>query len=131
MWLALVLLTSMAVACFVSGLAPKITEGEKNLVIGAMLENLEVVDADILQSERRMTLTLVVREATTAQRAKEIGEGFIRLTKSLGPDDSPTIDAGGEEIGDGIFDYVISIFYPSGEAVASGAKTQSSSNIDW
>ena len=113
-------------SCGVSGLAPTITEGEKGLAIESILENSEVRKATIAQSERKLSLVLVVGEGTSTERSQEIGEAFVRLSKSFGPDGSPST-----EIGSGIFDYLISVTGPNGEVIVSGAKAQASSIIIW
>ena len=75
----------------------------------------EVRDAAVSQKGDQLSLVLIVGFATNTQRAKTLGENFVRLTKSLGPDRSP-----GKEIGKGIFDYVIRGLLPRRESGSLG-----------
>ena len=86
----------------------------------------EVRDAAVSQKGDQLSLVLVVRFATNTQRAKTLGENFVRLTKSLGPDSSP-----GKEIGKGTYDYVIGVYYPNERQVALGAKARTAERISW
>ncbi len=56
-----------------------------------------VRDAAVSQKGDQLSLVLIVGFATNTQHAKELGENFVRMTKSLSPDSSP-----GREIGTGI-----------------------------
>ena len=86
----------------------------------------EVRDAAVSQKGDQLSLVLIVGFATNTQRAKTLGENFVRLTKSLGPDRSP-----GKEIGKGIFDYVIGVYYPDESQVVLGAKSRAAERISW
>lgn len=50
----------------------------------------------------------VVSAAVHQQRAKELGEKFVRLVKRMGPDDPP-----GRNIGEGDYDCLIGVYYPN------------------
>ncbi len=98
----------------------------KAAVVSSIKAYPEVRDAAITQKEDQLSLVLIVRSATNTQRAKELGENFVRLTKSLGPDKSP-----GKEIGKGTYDYVIGVYYPNEKQVALGAKSRGAERISW
>ena len=96
------------------------------MAVLAIQEYAEVRDAAINEEGDAYSLVLVVAGGTSTERAKELGDNFVRMVKSLGPDDSP-----GQEIGSGIYDYLIGICYPDGEQVALGAKAKISTQITW
>ena len=86
----------------------------------------EVRDAAVTQKGDQLSLVLVVRSATNTQRAKTLGENFVRMTKNLGPDSPP-----GKEIGKGIYDYLIGVYYPNERQVVLGAKSRGAERISW
>ncbi len=96
------------------------------MAVPSIQEYVEVRDAAISQDGDTYSLVLVVDRATSTERAKELGDNFVRMVKSFGPDDSP-----GQEIGSGTYDYLIGIYYPDGEQVALGAKSRISTRITW
>ena len=61
---------------------------------------------------------------TSPERAKNLGDNFVRMVKTFGPDDSP-----GEDIGTGLFDYLLAVAYPDETIIVQGAKARSSSRI--
>ena len=85
-----------------------------------------VKDASISQDGQRLSLGLVVRVETTQDNAQELGDNFVRLVKTFGPEALP-----GREIGSGIFDYEITVAYPDGTRIARGAKESTGIRIAW
>ncbi len=85
-----------------------------------------VLDAAISQRERTLSLALVVEHGTSKERAKQLGENFVRSTKSLSKDASPN-----KSIGKGMYDYLVSVHYPNGDEVVMGAKVSISDRIIW
>ena len=86
----------------------------------------EVVDAATSKSGNSVSLVLIVRPSTSTTRAKQLGENFVRMYKSLSDDDPP-----GRSIGRGKYDYIIGVYYPNERPVARGAKARSSTQISW
>ena len=85
-----------------------------------------VLEASISQDGKRLSLGLVVRPETTQDRAQELGDNFLRLVKTFGPEALP-----GKEIGSGTFDYAITVAYADGTTIANGAKEPNSTRITW
>ena len=86
-----------------------------------------VRDAAIRQDGNELRLVIVVSPAANGEYAKELGEVFVRRVKGLSPDDPPSKD-----IGRGIYDYLVGVFYPTGERpIAQGAKVSFSTRISW
>ena len=69
---------------------------------------------------------VVVAYATSESYARTLAEDFVRLLKSLGPDDSP-----GKEVGRGKYDYVVGVYYPNEEPLALGANASTAGSISW
>lgn len=105
---------------------PNITEDIKNAAIDQIEQYTMIRDAAIGQKGRDVTLTLIVNYATSEGRAKELGDNFIRMVKGLSPDEPP-----GKQIGTGIYDYMIGVYYPNEKKVALGAKVRISPHITW
>ena len=73
-----------------------------------------------------MNLVLVVGAATSEARAKQLGDNFVRMYKSLSDDDPP-----GPTIGAGKYDYLIGVYTPSEKQIALGAKVSFADRITW
>ena len=85
-----------------------------------------VRDAAITQEGRQLSLALIVRRTTSEASGKQLGDNFVRIVKSVGPDSAP-----GKEIGRGQYDYLIGVFYPNEKRLAMGAKVRTSPRITW
>ena len=85
-----------------------------------------MLDAAIGQDGSDVNLVLVVTALTSEARARELGDNFVRMTKSMSQDDPPT-----RSIGFGIYSYLVGVYYPDETLVAMGAKVQSSDRITW
>ena len=103
-----------------------LTKRQKQQAIGTMMRKSLVKDASISQDGQRLSLGLVVRVETTQDNAQELGDNFVRLVKTFGPEALP-----GREIGSGIFDYEITVAYPDGTRIARGAKESTGIRIAW
>ena len=97
-----------------------------SMVVSSIEANREVVEAAISQRGDQVSLILIVRSATNKQRARELGDNFVRMFKSFSPDTAP-----GSVIGEGIYDYVVGIYYPNEKQLASGAKAKNARRITW
>jgi hypothetical protein len=89
---------------------PVLSDEQRQKAIEQILTHPEVLNASVSQLlnpklfKKGPTLSLVlgVKHDTPYQRATELGEIFLRLVKSLGPDSPPT-----GEIGKGSINYQI------------------------
>ena len=96
--------------------------------VAAIKQQPDVVDAVVDQGEgRRLNLTLTVTNGTTETRARELGESFVRLVKTIGPDDDPP--PGG--IGPGRHTYFVRVNLPDGKTVALGDKRWDLPSMLW
>ncbi len=121
----LLLMMAMVVATACSPAEP-MSDEVKQMASASIEEQDQVIDSDIRQDGHDLSLILVVSYATTPATAKQLGDNFVRMVKSLGPDDSP-----GRTIGEGKYDYVIGVYYPNQDRVALGAKVRGASRISW
>ncbi len=103
-----------------------LTVRQKQLAIGTMMRKRLVNEVSISQDGQRLSLGLVVRVDTTEDIAQELGDNFVRLVKTFGPEALP-----GREIGVGIFDYEIAVAYADGTRIAKGAKESTGISIAW
>ena len=103
-----------------------LTDRQKQQAIGTMMRKRLVNEASISQDGQRLSLGLVVRVETTQDNAQELGDNFVRLIKTFGPEPLP-----GREIGSGIFDYEITVAYADGTRIAQGAKDSTGLKITW
>ncbi len=105
---------------------PVLTQEQKSLAIDSIMGQTLVRDAAISQEGRNLNLVVVVNAAASEEYAKEVGENFVRLVKTFGPEEAP-----GKDIGEGLYDYLIGVYTPSEEQIALGAKVRSSTRITW
>ena len=103
-----------------------LTKAQKSMAINTIKGYPEVKDAAITQEKQKLSLVLVVTYATTEARGKKLGDNFVRLVKTFGPEKSP-----GKEIGKGEYDYLIGIYYANEKQLALGAKVSFSPRITW
>ena len=97
-----------------------------DVILIAIQDYPEVIDAVIVQEDQTISLVLLVGYATNTARAKELGDNFVRLYKSLSDDDAP-----GKSIGRGKYDYLIGVYYPDEKQIVLGAKARSADRITW
>ena len=85
-----------------------------------------VRDAAIRQKDDHLSLVVIVAYGTNSATAEELGDNFVRMVKTFGPDQGSN-----KAIGTGLYDYQIGVFYPDETAIARGWKLGSSSHIRW
>jgi hypothetical protein len=105
---------------------PQLTDEQKELAISSIKGYTEVQDAAIQQDGKQLSLAIIVGYATNEETAKDLGDSFVRLVKSFSPEDAPQ-----KEIGPGIYDYLVGVYYPDKTQVALGAKCSSCRKITW
>lgn len=105
---------------------PEIDEATKSMAIEGIMEYTLVRDAAISQKGKELSLVIIVDYAASEEYAKELGDNFVRMVKALSEDESP-----GKEIGTGIYDYLVGVYYPNEEGVCLGAKVSFSDHITW
>ena len=106
--------------------APILPRDEANVAITGIEGYSEVLDAAISQRNQTLSLVLIVVSGLSEVRAKELGDNFVRIVKTFGPDEVP-----GKEIGQGLYNYLIGVYYPGEIEVALGAKASNSIRIRW
>jgi len=105
---------------------PQLTEEQKGLAISSIESYPEVQDAAIQQDGTQLSLAIIVGYATNEETAKDLGDSFVRLVKTFGPEEDPQ-----KEIGPGLYDYLIGVYYPNKVQVAFGAKCSGCRKITW
>lgn len=105
---------------------PQVTAQEKKMAIDMIKGYEEVTDAAISQKNETLSLVVFVEYGTSKEKAKEMGDNFVRLVKTFTKDISPE-----KEIGEGIYDYIIGVYYPNQKEIVIGAKSTIGRNITW
>jgi len=126
LFLGLVFIFFLVTINLLSKSVPKITEDEKLLAITSIKEQSGVKDAAIEQENEEVSLAIIVEYGTSKERAKELGENFVRLVKTFSQDVNPE-----KEIGRGIYDYLIGVYYPNNKEIVMGAKASIARSITW
>ncbi len=107
---------------------PLLTASEETLATHGMTADDTVLDAGIDQYRgRTVVLSLVVAPATSPTTARELGERFVRLVKTLAPGEPVP----GVEIGAGVFDYIVQVTTPSDVLIAQGGKASEHRTLQW
>lgn len=126
-------------ACASERAAPIITEVGKNLATREMTGGgyPEILDAAITQDEYEVSLALIVSTETHETRAKELGFTFVcalieyELEGGCLEQKRPYPNWKTKEIGEGIFDYLITVCAPDETIIAQGAKARNATHITW
>lgn len=105
---------------------PDITEFDKTIAINQIKAYPEILDAAIGQDGNELSLVLIVEYGTSEELAKQLGDNFVRMVKTFGPEPAP-----GKIIGEGMFNYLVGVYYPNEELVAMGAKVSFATHITW
>lgn len=105
---------------------PVLTEMQKSTAIDTIMGYDLVRDAAISQNGRDLSLAIIVNDAASEEYAKQLGDNFVRLVKTFGPEESPD-----KEIGAGIYNYLIGIYTPTEKTIAQGAKARFATRISW
>ena len=97
------------------------------LAVDQMEEYAGVMDAAVRLEGRNVSLVLVVYPAVGPGLAEELGDTFVRVSKSLLND-----GASGKQIGRGKYDYLIGVYWPGDDdPIVLGAKSRAAENIRW
>jgi len=123
---AILMVILLAISCGPSAPPPQITEEQINLAVQGIKEYPDVQDAAVHQEGKELSLVVIVDYGTSEKGAKELGDNFVRMVKTFGPEPAPS-----KEIGEGMFDYMIGVAYPNEEMVAIGAKVSFADHITW
>ena len=86
----------------------------------------EVLEAAVVQDGDLLNLVLIVGYQTNEARARQLGDNFVRLAKSLLGDGGV-----GTRIGRGEYDYLVGVYYRNEELVAMGAKVGGADRLSW
>ena len=109
-----------------SFLFPEIKEEEKLEIINTIKEENNVIDAVLTQQRSNIKLVLTVENKTSKERAKELGESYIRLVKTFSRDINPN-----KKIGKGIYNYFVRVNNPNKEIIITGIKENTAEFITW
>jgi len=107
-------------------LPPRVSGRQKSLAIRTIKDYSAVENATVFQEGRNLGLAVTVDYATPKESAMELGKIFVRLVQTLGPETVP-----GVVMGKGMFNYVVSVYYPSGEMLVMGTKPRAGDHIIW
>ena len=99
----------------------------QEVAVAAIENETEVIDAAISQRGSDLSLVIVVHSLVSQERARQLGENFVRLTKTLAPaEPNPQ-----KEVGKGVYDYTVGVYTPDETRVAIGAKVSFSPRLTW
>ena len=104
----------------------KLAADVKAMVVSGIEGYPAVLDAAVSQKGADISLVLIVVPGTSESEAKILGENAVRMTKSLSQDSAP-----GKAIGKGMYNYLVSVYYPDERVVAQGAKVTFADRITW
>lgn len=105
---------------------PVFPSDKADLAISQIESYPEVLEAAIKQNDDDLSLVIIVIPGLSSERAKELGDNFARMVKSFGPEEAPT-----KNIGRGLFNYLVGVYYPNEAKVVIGAKVKNRTSITW
>jgi hypothetical protein len=104
----------------------ELNESQESRAIRDLTDEGEVLEATITQTPTTASLELVVVDAVSEERGKELGAKFVRTVKQRGPDRQTGI-----LIGIGNVDYTITVKYSNDTQVVRGIKARNANAIAW
>ncbi len=107
--------------------APLLDGNTKKMAINKIKQYPEIIEAAITQKGDDLSLVLIVPANTSIKKARDLGDNFVRMVKSLS-EDAPEP---GKKIGKGIYRYLIRVNTKQEEKIVLGAKVQTAENITW
>jgi hypothetical protein len=115
----------MATATATPSVAP-ITDDQIEVAQQVIMEYQMVRDAAILQDDETVHLVIVVSYAANDTYARELGDSFVRLVKTFSEDAAP-----GQRIGQGMYDYIVTVARPDESVIVRGAKNRFAEDMKW
>lgn len=104
-----------------------LTEDVINMAVTGIQQYDDVLEASIAQDDGTLSLAIKVPYATNAERARQLGDNFLRMVKTMSKDGEVPETA----IGRGEYTYLITVIRPNGTVIAEGGKVGSSPHITW
>ena len=104
-----------------------IMDHEKMLAVTSVKNYPEVLDAAVKQDGQKVSLVVIVNRGTSVAKAKQLGDNFLRMVKTFS-EAEPNPD---NQIGRGVFDYLVGVYTPDQKELALGAKVRISPRITW
>jgi len=117
----------LLVSCMPEKNLPSVPKDEIDFAVSGIENYNEVLDAAISQKGNDLSLALIVNNGTSSERAKELGDNFLRLTmSSISIENKPQ-----KEIGESQYTYLVGVYYPDQSKVVMGAKVDFARRITW
>ena len=97
------------------------------IAVAGIRQQSLVRDAAIVQEGCLLKLAILANPIITEDHAEQLGDNFVRLTKTLGPGLNPR-----KEIGAGIYEYMVGVYEAgSQKSIVLGAKAPRGRSIRW
>ena len=106
---------------------PRYPSSKIEIAVHGIMQQSLVRDAAIVQDGCLLKLAILANPIVTKDHAKQLGDNFVRLTKTFGPGQNP-----GREIGAGVYEYMVGV-YESGSQknIVLGGKSPRGKSIRW
>jgi predicted Zn finger-like uncharacterized protein len=105
---------------------PEISESVKEQLVREFKSRRRVRDIALVQKGEHVNITIIINYVFAEKYAKKVGDNAVRFVKARSEDTHP-----GEEIGRGIYNYTVGVYYPNKKPVAWGEKGRGDSHISW
>ena len=103
------------------------TADAQQLAIRGIENEAAGIDAAITQRGTDLALVVIVGQPVTVDRAHQLGDNFVRMTKTFAKNEpNPTRD-----IGRGTYSYTVGVYNRDKTLIAMGAKVASSPRLTW
>lgn len=106
--------------------SPSISDDDKSSAVERIAKYEGVRDASVTQRGADVYLTIIVDPRVSAPYARRLGDDFVRFVKTSCNDKIP-----GKEVGPGIYNYLVSVYYENRKMLVMGVKAASSPRITW
>ena len=123
------LMTSLVVMLVVGSATAgslSISDDNKSSAIQKITKYEGVRDAAVTQRGADVYLTIIVDPRVSVPYARRLGDDFVRFVKISCNDKIP-----GKDIGPGVYNYLVSVYYENRKMLVMGVKAAASPRITW
>ena len=107
-----------------------IPEINLKIAVDTIKEHPEVADAAVSQKGEQLSLSIILNQKVSEERAKELGDDFVRMVMTnagSGFENGPD----GKQIGLSEYSYLVGVYLADETQVVLGAKVSSAKWITW
>lgn len=132
LWIVVVLNSLLLIGC--TGSRPEVTQAMVDHAVRVITGYDNVIDAAVVVDGGKLSLAIIVPHATTVDRARQLGDNFVRSLGSAASIHNKDLTGPAKDSYGSLFksyDLKVTVATPNEKIIASAAKVKSSSVLTW